>query len=280
MVAQPLFMMPSNAYPYLSVSIDTFSPRTVVVEIPVDPSRHIQFLTNVSLTDPNHYPLEMNISASVGSGSGWSVSVVPEHMTFNSTGKQKVLITASPLKNFTSEYMIYVTLDAIGTYENTDIEATNSARIYIAHHHAIDVTFRFVKKEQYMNQIDFDLTNKGTGEDYLKSSCQCYSDNYQISFTPFYATLSMNGPPSTISMKVQYQGGKFPMTYTLPIRFISTKSGITGNYYFVETNVTVSFTAPDTTQQNYLFVGAIGAFVIVMVVVLVIVLRGPGKEKK
>jgi hypothetical protein len=48
----------------------------------------------------------------------------------------------------------------------------------------------------------------------------------------------------------------------------------------VSTNVTVSFQRPDTTQQNYLFVGAIGAFVIVMVVVMVLVLRGPSKGKK
>jgi hypothetical protein len=278
LVAQPFFMMPSSAYPYLSLSFDTFSPRTVVVEIPVEPYRQFQFLTNVTLSDPNHYPMEVNLSATVPYG--WSGSVVPEHVTFNSTGKQKVVVTAYPMKNITTENMITVYLNGFATYENADISASTSARIYFTYHHAVEVTYRFVKKDQYMNQIDFDLTNKGTGPESIRPTCQCYSDNYEISFTPSYVHPALNGPPSTVSLKVQYRGSKFPMTYTLPIRFTSSTSGMSGTYYFVETNVTVSFIAPDTTQQNYLFVGAIGAFIIVMVVVMVFVLRGPGKGKK
>jgi len=131
-----------------------------------------------------------------------------------------------------------------------------------------------------MNQIDFELTNKGNAEEAIMGMCICYTNNVVVSFTPSMSYPSMNGPPAKMSMIVQYKGSMFPMTFVLRIRFMSESQHLTGQTYFVDTNVTVSFYAPDTTQQNYLFVGAIGAFVIVMVVVMVLVLRGPGKGKK
>jgi hypothetical protein len=279
LIAPPLFMAPSDAYvPSPTISVDILSPRTIVIELPVNASRQFQFVNNVTMNDPGHIPVDVNLTIDIEDG--WLATVVPEHMTFNATGKQKVVITVRALIDMTKDDVVEITFDAMGRYSGGENEAATTARIYITYHHAVEVNYRFVKKEQYMNQVDFELTNKGNGQEILLGMCVCYTNDVEVSFTPFMSYPSLNGPPAKVSMVVQYRGSKFPMTYDLQIRFRSEMFHMTGQDYYVDTNVTVSFTAPDTTQQNYLFVGAIGAFVIVMVVVLVIVLRGPGKGKK
>jgi len=283
LVAQPMFVVPSDAYVTRpSVTLYNLTPSYVNIPLPMTSSRKVQFATNISVSNPSAVNLELTLTPSVDEG--WDVNATPDQMTFNASGRQKVLVTVIVPGNILTGTNVQVRLEVSGWYPNmtTPMEYSTYGNIYLEQHHSYEVTFRFVKKEQYSNRIEFSVTNKGAGDEYIMPQYMVRSgtnDNIDVNFDNTYTKISPNGPPGTIIMIAQYTGSKFPMTYDLEIRFYPQAS-IYYMRYFVSTNLTVSFHAPDTTQQNYLFVGAIGAFVIVMVVVMVFVMRGPSKGKK
>jgi hypothetical protein len=283
LIAQPMFVIPSDAYVQRpSITLYNLTPSYLNIPLPLASSRKVQFATNISVSNPSAVNLEVTLSASVDDG--WDINVTPVQMTFNASGRQKVVITVTVPGDITKSSEVQVRLESSGWYPNMTMPMETSvySTIYLEQHHSYEVTYRFLKKDQYSNRIEFIVTNKGTGDESIMPQLMITSgsdSNIDVNFDNMYLHVSPNGPPGTIIMMVQYTGSKFPKTYDLEIRFYPQSSMYWMRYY-VSANLTVSFLAPDTTQQNYLFVGAIGAFVIVMVVVLVIVMRGPGKGKK
>jgi hypothetical protein len=283
LIAQPMFVVPSDAYVQRpSITIYNLTPSYITISLPLNNSRKVQFATNISVYNPSSVHLELTLTPTAGDD--WDTNVTPEQMTFNSSGKQMVVITVTIPGNITMSMDAQVRLEASGWYPNMTmpLETSTYTSIYLEQKHSFEVTYRFVKKDQYSSRVEFSVTNKGSGPEYIMPQYMVRSgsdDNIDVNFENTYPKVSPNGPPITIAMTALYSGSKFPMTYDLEIRFYPQSSMYYMRYY-VSTNLTVSFQAPDTTQQNYLFVGAIGAFVIVMVVVLVLVMRGPGKGKK
>jgi len=283
LVAQPMFVIPSVAYiSRPSITIYDLTPGYYNIQLPMTSSKKLQFATNISVYNPSDVHLEVTLTPS--GAEGWDINVTPDQMVFNASGRQKAVVTVIIPGDVNTSTELQIRLEASGWYPNMTepLDVSTYSSIYLEQQHSLDVTYRFVNKDQYSNRIEFDVKNKGSGNEFVQA--QYFSNGYmdgnlEVHFENNFAMVEPNGPPITLVLTARYSGSAFPKTYTLEIRFYPQRHSYYG-LYLVSTNVTVSFQRPDTTQQNYLFVGAIGAFVIVMVVVMVLVLRGPSKGKK
>jgi hypothetical protein len=204
-------------------------------------------------------------------------------MTFNTTGWQKAVVTVIVPGDLTKRMSMIVTLEASYLYPNMTmpIVLVDHGFINLEPHHSLELTYQFLNKDQSLNTVEFSVKNKGNAEEYLSQyylpSYSDYTLNIDFETTNTCNPVYPNGPTCKVIMNARYRGSKYPMIYNIEVVFY-TEPGISG--YTVSANITISFIALARTQQTYLFVGTIGAFIIVMAVVLAVVLRRPGKGKK
>jgi hypothetical protein len=204
-------------------------------------------------------------------------------MIFNISGQQKAVITVEVPGNFTMGGL-YNQVNLIGqaSFFNETVSGSITGWINITQRHDLEVTYSYVKKEQFMNQIEFIVTNKGNGVDNVDLRCtnNWDYDNLRVTFNPYELNIEPANSSLKVDLIVKYSGSRFPKVYNLNIRFQSHGNWADPDPYHREFNVTVSFIAPDRALQNYLFVSTIVAFIIIMEVVMVLVIRRSGKAKK
>lgn len=287
LIIQVIFIMPSDADVNLpSITTQDQTPSNVWLQFPSNSSRIVRFTANISANNPGDIHIEVQLKLTVGGG--WDANVIPKQMMFNKSSTQKAVITVTVPGNITMDTNVNVYLNATGQYPNMTIplESISHSIIYLEHNHAYEVTYKFVKQNSYTNKIAFSITDKGNFDDNIVPEFLNHASGAQadVKFDVSNTKISPNSLPGKIIMTAQYGGPDYPMNQPLEIRFYPQSSIQTrmpyGMRYFVSINITLSFKAPDKPQLNYLFVGAIMAFIIIMVVVMALVVRRSSKGKK
>jgi hypothetical protein len=286
-IAQAIFVIPSDAEVNLpSITTQDYTPANVWIQFPFNGSRTVQFTTNISANNPDDIHIEVQLKLTVGRG--WAANVTPEQMTFTTSSTQEALITVTVPGNITTISKVYVYLNATGQYPNITKSMVSNSKsiIFLDLNHAYEVTYKFIKKNSYTNKIEFSVTNTGNFEEDLTPESLFHASGAQpnVKFNVLSVKVSPMGLPGTIIMTAQYDGPDYPLNYPLEIIFYPTSYIQIGTPYgmrhIVSINITVSFSAPEKPQWNYIFVSAIAAFIIIMAIVMVLVIRGSTKKMK
>ena len=278
LTAQPLFVLPSmaqNSTP--SITIDALAPSQIDIQAPTTESKTVHFYTTVRVY--NSAGIHIDVSLGLAYETGWPTEIDPNYMSFNATGDQAVTITIIVPSGLVKEMEVYINLVATVTYQGyTEKTYAHVSRINILQYYSLDLTWHFMKKDQYVNHIEFDVTNRGSGPDYchldVDNSYEASREHIEVNFEPTDSWLLSN-QSGQVEMKAVYSGSSFPKEFVVEVRLISMGS----HGYYKVNYITVSFIAPDKTQQTYLFAGVISAAVIIMVAIMAALVFGSGKKK-
>ena len=289
LMAQPFLALPSEAQYYTpSISIYALSPSDVDIQTPTTESRTVHFTTTVHVYDPNGIHIDVNLA--LDDGPEWSTTVVPEYMSFNASGDQKVTITVIVPSGILEGRDVDIRLVGVMTYQGYTKQAnSDTAWIYLLQHYLLEVAWHPMKKEQYVNKVELTVTNKGSGPDefrfQLQNSYLADREHINVNFGDdgnyyYHANTVGQNQSSTTQMTATYSGSSFPKDFVLQVRLTSVgaqEHNVNPSYWDVY--ILVSFAAPDRTQQNYIFAGVISGAVIMMVVVMAALVFGSGKKK-
>jgi len=281
LLAQPFMIAPSTAQkPKPGMSIDVFYPSFVEVQTPLDESLSITFYTNVTVIDPDNKTVEVNLNAFLYVD--WAIEFTPKTMQFTSTGVKPATVIVTVPKNVSEPIEVQVHLKAFATYPNDTMETISMGWISLKPFYSIGVQYQYIKKNQNMNVIEFTITNNGNDNDNILLNIEngIEADREEISILLSGQNLQLEpGSYSNVRLVAEYYGAGFPKKMDLQVSFRSINAGM-HDYSPEQWNVTVpvSYVRPDTTVQNYIFAGAIGAFIVVMIIVAVIVVRNPSKK--
>ena len=285
LLAQPLFMVPTVAQKYPpGISIDDPKPDWYTFMAPTTSDTPVKFYTNVSILDPDGRTIDVQMKAILAPNyTAWSVVVSPASMTVSSTGKRAIVVTVVVPKGIMEGTDVQVYIMAQASYPNDTMEADTYGRIEVTAKFSLEWSHYFTRRTQYENRVTFNITNRGTSYDAARLEIENVPyngwSNFEFSFSPAEVSLSPN-ETKQIELSVTYSGSSFPKELVVWVRLISIYAEGHGQHpWYWETNITVTFRAPDKTQQNYLFAGVISAAVIIMVVVMAAVVFGIGKKK-
>jgi len=284
LLAQPLFIVPAGAQGYPpGINFESVSPASYNFVAPTTKDSTVRFYTNVSIWDPDGRTIDVNLKAILSPNeTSWSRGVSPASMTFKSTGKRAAIVSVVIPEGITEFTEVQIYLMAQASYPNDTMEADTYAKISISPKYSLEMSYEFTRRDQYENRVTFNITNRGTGQDraHLGQFNTYYSpEEFDFSYQP-YTQLLMPNQTGKIEMSVKYKGSSFPKELVVWVSLYSSYAQTHGQSPSSwNTNVTVTFRAPDKTQQTYLFAGVISAAVIIMVVVMAALVFGAGKKK-
>jgi len=266
--------------PTRSLAMDPLVCVTPDVLVDMNTSVNSSFETMVGINDTVNEEVIVDLNATTDMD--WSVTVVPDKITFTGPNAVKVKITVSVPAGTDSTTVAIVKLFGSAAFKDETVFANVYGYLYLKRAYGVKAEYFFTKRDPKEIWMTLNVYNTGNGEDYILVDVPDIEKLDGVGLSVTMSNREVVVPSHNyreVNIQISYDGNK-ALKYDLVLTVTSMYARAGG--LVVEKNITVqlSFKGVDPPMQANIFAGVIVVFVIVIVIVLAVVLRGPSKKPR